>query len=161
MNTSHSAAHRLESFGQNFTRYALAIILLWVGALKFTAYEAKGIEGLVSHSFLFAWAYKLFGLQMLSNLIGVTEIVTGLLIAARRFSPMASAVGGCGAIIMFCSTLTFLLTTPGVWEPGYGFPFPSAMPGQFIAKDLVLLAVSIWLTGESLRAARAPDGAVR
>ena len=155
MNTSHSASYRLESFGQTFTRYALVIILLWVGSLKFTAYEAKGIEGLVSHSFLFAWAYKRLGLQMLSILIGVTEIVTGLLIAARKFSPMASVFGGCGAIIMFCLTLTFLLTTPGVWEPGYGFPFPSAMPGQFIAKDMLFLAVSIWLTGESLRAARA------
>ena len=65
-------------------------------------------------------------------------------------------LGGCGAIIMFCLTLTFLLTTPGVWEPGYGFPFLSAMPGQFIAKDLALLAISIWITGEALRAARVP-----
>lgn len=113
-------------------------------------YEAKGIEPLVANSFLFAWAYKMFGLQMLSNLIGVTEIVLGLLIAARKFSPVASALGGIGAIVMFCLTQTFLLTPPGVWQPGYGFPFPSLMPGQFIAKDLLFLAVSIWLTGESL-----------
>lgn len=161
MNTTNLPDDRLETLGQNLTRYALVIILLWVGALKFTAYEAKGIEPLVSNSFLFAWAYKLFGLQMLSNLIGVTEIVTGLLIASRKFSPMASALGGCGAIIMFCLTLTFLLTTPGVWEPGYGFPFPSAMPGQFVAKDMLFLAVAIWLTGESWRAARAARIAVR
>ena len=161
MNSTTINDHGLESFGQNFARYALVIILLWVGALKFTEYEAKGIEGLVSNSFLFAWAYKLFGLRMLSNLIGVTEIITGLLIAARGFSPKAAALGGCGAIIMFCLTLTFLLTTPGVWEPGYGVPFLSPMPGQFIAKDLALLAISIWITGEALRAVRTPEMNVR
>ena len=161
MNTTSTTAYRLESFGQTFIRYALAIILLWIGSLKFTAYEAKNIEGLVSNSFLFAWAYKAFGLQMLSNLIGASEIVFGLLIAARPFSPMASVFGGCGAIIMFLSTMTFVFTTPGVWEPGYGFPCPSGMPGQFLAKDLLFLAVAIWLTGESLRAAQAKDIAVR
>ena len=161
MNTTTLSAHRLESFGQSFMRYALAIILLRIGSLKFTAYEAKNIEGLVSNSFLFAWAYKMFGLQMLSNLIGVSEIVFGLLIAAHRFSPKAAVFGGCGAIIMFLSTMTFVLTTPGVWEPGYGFPFPSGMPGQFLAKDLLFLAVAIFLTGESLRAARTEDHPAR
>ncbi|MBA3316986.1 MAG: DUF417 family protein, partial [Gemmatimonadales bacterium] len=47
---------------------------------------------------------------------------------------------------------TFLFTTPGVWQPGYGFPFPSPMPGQFIAKDLILLGAAIWSAGEALRA---------
>jgi len=46
------------------------------------------------------------------------------------------------------------LTTPGVWQPGYGFPFPSPMPGQFIAKDLALLGIAVWSAGEALRAAR-------
>ncbi len=145
---------RLNNLGHYFTRYSLAAILLWIGALKFTAYEAKGIEPLLAHSPFFAWALKAFGLQMLSNLIGTAEIVIGLLIAARKFSPMASAIGGIGAIGMFLTTLTFLLSTPGIWQEGYGFPFPSPMPGQFVAKDLLFLGVSIWLTAESLRAAR-------
>ena len=53
-------------------------------------------------------------------------------------------------------TLSFLLTTPGVWEPGYGFGFLSAMPGQFLAKDLVLLGVSIWTAAEAWQAAGRP-----
>ncbi len=144
----------LNHLGHYFSRYALAVILLWIGALKFTAYESAGIEPLLAHSPLFAWALKSFGLQMLSNLIGTAEIVVGLLIASRKFAPMASAVGGIGAIVMFLSTLTFLFSTPGIWQKGYGFPFPSPMPGQFITKDLLFLGVSIWLTAESLRAAR-------
>lgn len=93
MNTASLLDDRLETLGLRFTRYALALVLLGFGVMKFTAYEAKGIEPLFSNSFLFAWAYQLFGLQTLSNLLGVTEIITGLLIASRRFSPVASAVG--------------------------------------------------------------------
>lgn len=87
-------------------------------------------------------------------LIGVTEIVLGLLIATRPIAPKLSAIGSIGAIIMFLLTLTFVFTTPGVWQPGYGFPFPSPMPGQFLAKDILLLGAAIWTAGEALRAAR-------
>ena len=144
---------RLEAFGLSFARYALAVVLLGFGLLKFTAYEAHGVEPLFSHSPFFAWAYKLVGLRTLSKGLGVTEIVTGLLLAARRFSPLASVLGGLVAIVMFCTTGTFMLTTPGVWEPGYGFPFPSVALGEFLVKDLVYLGVALLLTGESWRGA--------
>ena len=55
---------------------------------------------------------------------------------------------------MFLITLSFLLTTPGVWQPSLGFPALSPSPGQFLAKDLVLLGAAIWTAGEALRAAR-------
>lgn len=155
MNTANLPADRLKTLGLRFTRYALAAVLLGFGALKFTAYEAEGIKPLFTHSFLFAWAYKLLGLRLLSNGLGVTEIVTGLLIASQNFSPLASAFGGLVAIAMFCTTGSFMLTTPGVWQPGYGFPFPSVALGEFLVKDLVYLGVAILLTGESWRAARA------
>jgi len=54
---------------------------------------------------------------------------------------------------MFLLTLTFVLTTPGVWQPGYGFPFLS-MTGAFLAKDIMLLGAAVWTAGEALRAAR-------
>ncbi len=54
---------------------------------------------------------------------------------------------------MFLTTLSFALTTPGVWQPGYGFPFPSPMPGQFLAKDILSLGAALWTAGEALRAA--------
>ena len=116
--------------------------------------EAKGIEPFVANSPLFAWAYKSLGLRMLSNVIGVIEIAIGLLIATRAFSPKLSAIGSMASIALYLVTLSFMLTTPGVWQPGYGFPYPSPMPGQFLAKDLVLLGASFWTAGEALRAAR-------
>ncbi|MBA3495989.1 MAG: DUF417 family protein [Gemmatimonadales bacterium] len=143
----------LENFGEKLLRYGLVAVLLWVGALKFTEYEAMGIKPLVENSPLTAWALQALGLKALSALIGTVEIVVGLMIATRAFAPKASAYGSIGAIVIFLVTLTFLLTTPGVWQPGYGFPFPSPMPGQFLAKDLVLLGAAIWSAGEALRAA--------
>jgi len=65
-----------------------------------------------------------------------------------------SAIGSLGVIVMSLITLTFVFTTPGVWQPGYGFPFPSPMPGQFLAKDILLLGAAIWTAGEAWRAAR-------
>jgi len=152
----------LESVGEKIIRYGLVVILLWVGALKFAAYEAESIQGLVANSPLMSWMYSVMSVQGASILIGVIEIVLGLLIATRPFAPLLSAIGSFGVIIMSLITLTFIFTTPGVWQPGYGFPFPSPMPGQFLAKDLLMLGAAIWTAGEALRAARsAPLAAPR
>ena len=75
---------------------------------------------------------------------------TAVLIAARPFSPRASAVGSALAVGMFLTTLSFLITTPGVWEPSAGgFPALSGKPGQFLIKDLALLGISLWSLGEA------------
>ncbi len=147
----------LENVGAVIIRYGLVIILLWVGALKFTAYEAEGIQGLVANSPLMSWMLGIFGVRGVSSLIGIIEIVLGLLIAMRPIAPQVSAIGSFGAIITFLITMSFVLTTPGVWQPGYGFPFPSPMPGQFLLKDLLLLGAAIWTAGEALRAAHLRD----
>ncbi len=145
--------YTLENLGANVIRYGLVIILLWVGALKFTAYEAEGIQGFIANSPFMSWMYSVMSVRTASMLIGATEIILGLMIATRPFAPQISAIGSLGAIVTFLITLSFLLTTPGVWQPGYGFPFPSPMPGQFLAKDLVNLGAAIWTAGEALRAA--------
>ena len=73
--------------------------------------------------------------------------------AARPFSPRASALGSALAVGMFLTTLSFLVTTPGVWEPSAGgFPALSGKPGQFLIKDLALLGISLWSLGEAWQA---------
>ncbi len=62
---------------------------------------------------------------------------------------------------MFLITLSFTLTTPGMWQPGYGFPFPSPMPGQFLLKDVVSIGAAIWTAGEAMRAARLAQNQTR
>ena len=148
-----SMGYKLENFGGLVIRYGLVIILLWVGALKFTAYEAEGIKGLVANSPFLSWAYKVFSVRSFAALLGIIEISLGILIALRSVAPRLSAFGSIGSIFMFLVTMSFALTTPGVWQPGYGFPFPSPFPGQFLAKDLLLLGAAIWTAGAAMRAA--------
>lgn len=151
---SENFALRLERAGAIVLRYGLAIILLWIGGLKFTMYEAKGIEPLVMNSPFLAWAYHAFGLFGVARLLGIIEIVVGLLILLRAVNARLSAIGSMAAVLMFLVTLSLLFSTPGVIAPGYSFPVLSADVGQFMAKDLVLLGASIWTAGEALLASR-------
>lgn len=147
-----SWAERIEATGRESVRYGLICVLVWIGGMKFTAYEAEGISGFVMGSPLMAWAYDLFSVRQFSALLGFCEIVIGALIAARAYLPRVSAIGGALAVGMFLTTLSFLFTTPGVVETSLGFPALSAMPGQFLIKDLVLLGAAIWTVGDSLKA---------
>ena len=115
--------------------------------------EAAGIEPLITNSPLLSWTYQHFSVQAVSNMLGVTEIAVAMMIALRPLSARVAAIGSGLAVMMFATTLTFLLSTPG-WEPSLGgFPALSVVPGQFILKDIVLLGVSVWLLGETLREA--------
>jgi uncharacterized membrane protein YkgB len=57
-----------------------------------------------------------FGVQALSSLIGITVLAIAGLIAARPFSAWVAALGSALAVGMFLTTLSFVLSTPGVWE---------------------------------------------
>lgn len=144
---------RLDAVGRHSIRYSLVLVLLWIGGMKFTAYEAEGISGFVSSSPLMSWAYTVFSARQFSGLLGVVELLIAMLIAARPLSPKLSAVGSALAAGMFATTLSFLVSTPGVIEASLGFPALSALPGQFLIKDVVLLAAAVWTAGEAARAA--------
>ncbi len=151
----------VAALGWAATRYGLALTLLWIGAMKFTSYEAAGIRPLVDASPLLRWTYSLASVQAVSNAIGVVELITGLLILARPLAPLLAAIGGAAATATFGLTLTFLFTTPG-WETSLGgFPALSAMPGQFLLKDTVLAGASLLVLGEAIGAARMQRGARR
>src|SRR5699024_10985312 len=140
----------LEIIGGWIIRYGVVVLLLWIGLLKFTAYEAKGIQGLVENSPFMAWGYHLFSTQGYSIVIGMAEIIFALLIAVHPMAPQLSVVGSAGVVIMSLVTLSFMFTTPGMWQSGYGFPFLSGSPGQFLLKDLLLLGGAVWTAGEAL-----------
>jgi reactive chlorine resistance protein C len=138
-----SLSSQVEAVGSGLARYGLAIVVAWIGLMKFTAYEAEGISPFVAHS-------PLMSVRGFSAVLGVVEVAIALLIAARPFWPRASALGSALAVGMFLTTLSFLVTTPGVWEASAGgFPALSALPGQFLIKDLALLGISLWTLGEA------------
>ncbi len=137
------------------TYAALAIIFLWIGAMKFTAYEAQGIAPFVMNSPLLSWMHGAFGIQRASMVIGVIELTIGVLLLARWFSPRLSAAGAAMSIVTYLITLSFMLSTPGVTaQEAGGFPALSAEIGQFLAKDMVLLAASVVLLGDALLRSR-------
>ncbi|MFK7967506.1 MAG: YkgB family protein, partial [Burkholderiaceae bacterium] len=125
----------VSAFGDVALRYSIVIVLAWIGAMKFTAYEAGAIEGLVSSSPLTAWLYSVFSVQAASNLIGSVEILTAVaLVLGAKFKSLA-VVGAAAAVVTFTVTASFLVTAP-VWEASLGgFPALSVVPGQFLLKD--------------------------
>ncbi len=130
--------------------FALAIIFLWFGCLKFTPYEQSGVAGFIMNSPLIGWLHSAFGIAGGAQFLGVFEILTGLLIAGRVLDPRLSLVGGAMGVLTFLITITLLFTTPGVIQPGYeSFLALSAVPGQFLLKDLGLLAACLWICGMS------------
>jgi uncharacterized membrane protein YkgB len=144
---------RVEAVGRGLARYGLVVVVAWIGLMKFTAYEAEGIRPFVANSPLLSWVYGPLSVQGFSAVLGVVEVAIALLIAARPLAPWACAVGSALAVGMFLTTLSFLVTTPGVWEPSLGgFPVLSALPGQFLVKDLALLGISLWSLGEAWKA---------
>lgn len=137
--------------GRYVTLYGLVLVFGWIGAMKFTAYEAAAIEGLIASSPLLSWLYAVFDQRGAANLIGVVEITAAALLAVRPWSAVAGAVGAVLVAATTAVTLTFLLTAPG-WEASLGgFPALSVVPGQFLIKDVVLLGAALWILGDTLR----------
>ena len=140
----------IAALGHRVLRYGLALVIGWIGAMKFTGYEAQGIEPLVGHSPLLGWMYRIWTVRQFAVGLGVVEISIAILIALRPWSRKASAIGSAAAVLMFLTTLSFLFSTPG-WEPSLGgFPALSGAVGQFLLKDVVLLGAAIWSLGEAL-----------
>ena len=145
---------KLDNFSLHLLRYGLVLILFWIGGMKFTAFEAEAIKPLVETSPLLHWLYRIFDLQSVSTLFGITEIAAGLLIALRPRAPRLAALGSGIAVCIFLTTLSFLVSLPG-WEASLGgFPALSSA-GGFLIKDIILLGAALWSLGEAWGAVQA------
>ena len=156
--TTDRAANLLLRSSAIVLRFGLVLLVLWFGLFKFTPTEAQAIQPLVANSPLLSWLYAVTDTRGASRVIGFAEIAIALLIATRSFSPRASAAGSIGAVIMFLTTLSFLVTTPGSWGRVDGFLVPTGA-GGFLIKDLLLLGAALWSASEAL-AASTPRRAV-
>ena len=141
--------------GGVLARYGLVVVIGWIGLLKFTSYEAQGIQPLVANSPFMSWVYDVWSVTTFSTLLGVLEVAAAVLLAVKPWWPKVSAVGSVIAIGLFGATISFLFTTPGIGEPaGGGFPALS-MTGQFLIKDVALLGIAVWTLGDALGTGRA------
>src|SRR5689334_15801827 len=121
------------------TSIGMIVMLLWAGAFKMTNPGAEGIVPLVSNSPLIWWHFKLFGPYIGSDIIGLTEWAAAILIIAGYVKPKAGIVGGFIATLMFFTTSSMLITTPGaiISVPGiHHMRFMSNL-GLFLFKDVI------------------------
>src|SRR5437879_2221419 len=84
---------QVEAVGRELARYGLVVVVGWIGLMKFTAYEAEGIRLYVANSPLMSWVYGTLSVRGFSAVLVVVEVAIAILIAARPFSPRASALG--------------------------------------------------------------------
>lgn len=111
------------------------LVLVWIGGMKFTELEAKGIEDLVASSPLMAWMYSLWDVQTTSNIIGVYDLIAVVLVIGAIFNQrlLYPALLMSGAV--FAVTQSFLLT----WDGALSDTLLST-GGHFLIKDLWFIA---------------------
>ena len=79
--------------------------------------------------------------------LGIVIMLIGVLIASYPAAPRLSALGSFLLILMACTTLSFLVTTPEAWVPAlgsatHGFPYLSGA-GRLIVKDSIMLGAAV------------------
>ena len=83
--------------------------------------------------------------------IGAIEVATALALVLAPLHRRIAIIGTAAATVTSAITLSFLFSAPG-WEQSLGgFPALSVVPGQFLLKDIVLLAASNSLLGRALQ----------
>jgi hypothetical protein len=59
----------VEQAGKEIVRWGLVVAITWIGGMKFTAYEAMGIQPLVAHSPLVGWMYDFLSVRSFSTML--------------------------------------------------------------------------------------------
>lgn len=132
-------------------RWVMVLIFVCFGIQKFTPQSAHGIVLYIANSPFVSWL-QVFGLRGEAYVLGVVELSTAVLLAVGAFSPLVSAAGALMGIATFLVTWSFFFTTPGVvtWSLSTD-PIAWNLTGEFLFKDVVLLAVCVVLFAASVR----------
>lgn len=172
-------ASTLDSLGIHLIRIAVAIVFIWIGALKFVPYEADSITPFVANSPVMSFFYehpteykehlthegqldpakRQWQVQnhtyTFSDGLGIVELLIGFMVLSYSFSPWMGMAGALLALLTPLITLSFLITTPETWvsnmgDAQYGFPYLSGA-GRLVLKDLLMLAGAVVMTADSAR----------
>jgi len=167
----------LDQFGKKAVRFGIVIVFLWIGGLKFFAYEADGVVPFVANSPFMSFFYhhpaeykkhqntegELIAANREWNIenntygfaygLGTVLVALAVLIALYKVAPLPSMIASILIFIMTLGTLSFLITTPESWVPhltdnDWGFPFLSGR-GRLVIKDIVILGGAIITMSES------------
>ena len=112
----------------------VAMVLLWIGGMKFYEFEAKAIVGLVETSPFMSGLYTVFSVQGASNIIGGFDVLFAVLLGAGILlnNKKLIIVSGFACLSVFLMTQTFLITATGAFSSSTLLE----RLGQFVIKDL-------------------------
>ncbi len=129
----------------HLVRASMVLTFIIFGYQKWFSFEAHQITPFISHSPLVFWTIPAFGVRGASFFLGTTEWTFGTLIFLGFWNRRLGILGALGSIVTFLGTVTIIPLFPNAWatEAG-GFP-AMYLPVAFLMKDVVLLAVSIYL----------------
>jgi uncharacterized membrane protein YkgB len=133
-----------EDIEYHLLRASMVIIFAFFGYTKWHQYAAQLMIPFISHSPFLFWLYPAFGLRGGARFLGASEWPICALLYAGFWDKRFGILGALGSTATFATTLTIIPFIPDGWDPAAGFP---AMAGEvpFLMKDIVLLAVSIYL----------------
>jgi uncharacterized membrane protein YkgB len=139
-----------EDVDYHLLRAAMVVIFLFFGYQKWFDYEAQVLIPYISHGPLIFWMYPVFGIRGASLFLGVSEWLFGALLFLGFWDKRLGILGALGSTVTFILTVTIIPFMPNGWAASAG-GFP-AMTGNvpFLMKDVVLLAVSIYLLKQDI-----------
>jgi uncharacterized membrane protein YkgB len=144
-------------FDYKLVRASMVIIFFFFGYQKWFDYEAKELVPFFTHGPLIFWMYAVFGIKGSTYFLGVSEWLFGALLLAGFWNKKLGVLGALGSVACFLCTVTIIPFMPDGWaKSAGGFP---AMVGNvaFLMKDVVLLAVSVYLLKQDLMRATVAD----
>src|SRR5215470_12153090 len=123
----------------------MVIIFFFFGYQKWFPYEAQALIPYISHGSLISWMYPVFGIRGATYFLGVAEWLFGLLLLLGFLNKRLGILGALGSCFSFVATVTIIPFIPDGWAVSAG-GFPAMTETvAFLLKDLVLLAVSLYL----------------
>ena len=143
----------------HLVRASMVIMYFFFGYQKWFDYEAQELIRFFTHGPLIFWMYPVFGIKVSTYFLGVSEWLFGALLLAGFWNKKLGILGALGSVVTFLCTVTIIPFMPDGWAASAG-GFP-AMVGNvaFLMKDLVLLAVSVYLLKYDLVRATVPTNA--
>ena len=129
----------------HLVRGSMVVIFLFFGYQKWFEYEAQVLIPFISNGPLIWWMYPVFGIRGASWFLGVSEWLICALLFLGFWNKPLGILGAAASAITFIATVTIIPFMPNGWDAAAG-GFP-AMAGNvpFLMKDVVLLAVSLYL----------------
>lgn len=131
------------------------LVLAWLGAMKFTRYEAAGVEGLMMANPLFAWLYDILDMRTAANVVGAAELAIAALVATWPWRPRVASIGLGLAIVAYLLSCTSLFTS-FAWQPPGGESL-AADTAQLLMKNLGLLAGALVLIARPIAMRATPS----